>query len=367
MNRGAQVSNASVVHDVPPIVEHEDDSIEVPHFELARDVSKSGKSAHADGGYFQLNHSVFRDPKLRELPGDTFRLYLWLSSQGWRFPDSDGTLRAAISFITDAIGLPHATVSRGLKLLRETGLIQLIETDFKRGNLWRITSRAAWMPLAGNKVPQIEVPQSDLTAPSKRGGSHLKLSKKVPQIEVEIRNTIPFKKLENSLSETPPDAIRNYLESIKPPLKREREKDCYLKLSLVYRSDEIIEALRFIRERGIPGSGDICHSPMAFLARAMNDVQTELQREALTKNNSEEKARQQEITETNERSANLRQQQEWERKERAFLSEFSTQESQEKAVSEWAAQLPWKLSDPKIKKNLAICSWWDSVQRAGVG
>ena len=64
-----------------------------------------------DGGYFQLSHSVFRDPMLRALPGDTFRLYLWLTTQGWRFPDSDGSLRASVSFITEATGMRTAPLS----------------------------------------------------------------------------------------------------------------------------------------------------------------------------------------------------------------------------------------------------------------
>jgi hypothetical protein len=48
---------------------------------------------------------------------------------------------------------------------------------------------------------------------------------KPPQNEAEIRKTIPFKKLENSLSKAIPSVIQDYLESIKPPLKRERGKE----------------------------------------------------------------------------------------------------------------------------------------------
>ncbi|MGK5086514.1 hypothetical protein WDW86_03055 [Bdellovibrionota bacterium FG-2] len=159
--------------------------------EVAQCCQPSGKVGVADGGYFQLAHSVFRDRKLRDLSGDSFRLYLWLSSQGWRFPDSDGTVRASIGFITEALGMPHATVSRALKILRETKLIQLVQTDFKRGNLWRITAQAVWSPPDGKvpqgKPPRNEAPPPSPPPPSNRGGSHLSLSRKPPQIEVEIR------------------------------------------------------------------------------------------------------------------------------------------------------------------------------------
>jgi DNA-binding IclR family transcriptional regulator len=68
-----------------------------------------------------------------------------------QFRDSNGTIRTSISFITEALGMPHATVSRGLKLLKDSTLIQLVETNFKLGNLWRITPRAAWHPPGGGK------------------------------------------------------------------------------------------------------------------------------------------------------------------------------------------------------------------------
>ena len=119
MNRAEQASMIGDVIHIRTEGGPEDALNEAPHNE-----ADSGKLA--EGGYFQLSHSVFRDPKLRALPGDAFRLYLWLSSQGWRFPDSDGTLRASVSFITEALGMPHATVSRGLKILREGSLVQLV-------------------------------------------------------------------------------------------------------------------------------------------------------------------------------------------------------------------------------------------------
>ena len=282
MNRVEQAMQAGVALSVPSEAGPRETTIEVPHREVARFDGAQGTPAAVSGGYFQLSHSVFHDPVLRDLPGDTFRLYLWLSSQGWRFPDSDGSLRASVSFITEALGMPHATVSRGLKLLREKQLISLIETNFKRGNSWQITPKAAWVPVAGKlsqrEASRLEAPHRGLTAPSNRGGNHLNLSKKPPQSEAETRNTIPFKKLENSLSNATPNVIRDYLESIKPPRKRESEQACYFQLNLAYKADEITEALRFVRERGVPSSGEPCHSPMAFLTRAMSEVLAEIRR-----------------------------------------------------------------------------------------
>jgi hypothetical protein len=35
---------------------------------------------------------------------------------------------------------------------------------------------------------------------------------------------------------------------------------------------EIAQALDFVLERGMPGNGEVCHSPMGFLSKAMDSV-----------------------------------------------------------------------------------------------
>ncbi len=39
-------------------------------------------------GFFKLSHGVFSEPLLKDLSGDCFRLFLWLSSRAWRFLSS---------------------------------------------------------------------------------------------------------------------------------------------------------------------------------------------------------------------------------------------------------------------------------------
>mgnify|MGYP001581968796 CR=1 FL=1 len=336
---------------------------ELTQFEVARNERGSIDEAipAKNGGYFQLSHSVFQDPKLRELSGDAFRLFLWLSSQAWRFRDSDGTTRASISFITEATGMSHATVSRSLKVLKEMDLIRLVENDFKRGNRWWISPRAVWS-LQGDKLPQNEGAQSEIATTSNRGTGCLKLNRKLPQLEAEIRNTITIKKSKNSLSETLPHSVQEYLEGIQLPLKKARERACFLKLNSAYGANEIAQALLFLRENGIPGSREVCHSPMAFLAQGMNEVLSEIKKLAAIKSKTEEKAQERKTIETQKEEEDLRHQQEWEWKEQAFLAEFPTHKSQEAAVQTWSASLPWKSSNPQAVRSLAICGWWESTQ-----
>jgi len=144
-------------------------------------------------GFFKLSHAIFSHPRLRELSGDCFRLFLWLSCRAWRYPDSDGTVRASVGYMESHIGMGHATVSRGLRSLKETGLVSLEEVNFKRGNLWRITPLALGTFDPENapprlKAPQHEPPKNRSEACSKRGAGSLTLSKKPPQSEQQLIN-----------------------------------------------------------------------------------------------------------------------------------------------------------------------------------
>src|SRR5690606_22066971 len=62
----------------------------------------------SDSAFFRLSHRAFSDPKLQGISGDCFRLFLWLASKAWRYPNSDGRVRAAIRFIEGGTGMSHA-------------------------------------------------------------------------------------------------------------------------------------------------------------------------------------------------------------------------------------------------------------------
>ncbi len=149
----------------------------------------------SDAAFFRLSHRVFSDPKLQSMSGDCFRLFLWLASKAWRYPNSDGNVRAAITFIEGGTGMSHANVSRCLKMLRELGLVRLVQTDFKRGNIWWVSPMAC--PSGGGSggrgLPKKEAPQIKVThdrngATPRRGESSLKKSTEAPRKEGEIKN-----------------------------------------------------------------------------------------------------------------------------------------------------------------------------------
>jgi DNA-binding transcriptional regulator GbsR (MarR family) len=108
-----------------------------------------------------------------------------MSTRAWRYLNSNGVLRASISFIEDETSMSHASISRSLRTLKERGLIKIVETDFKKGNVWEVSPVSLSENIA--EAPQSEIPQNNTEATSKRGGSSLKSREEVPQNEGEYK------------------------------------------------------------------------------------------------------------------------------------------------------------------------------------
>ncbi len=153
-------------------------------------------------GFFKLSHGVFSEPLLKDLSGDCFRLFLWLSSRAWRFPSSGGVVRASVGYIEMQAGMSHATISRGLKTLKERGLISIVEVDFKIGNLWQVSSLACGNPSHDDKPPRDKAPQNEAArivvgGASKNGTQSLKMRAHPPQNEQDLRSLKKNKNLKD--------------------------------------------------------------------------------------------------------------------------------------------------------------------------
>jgi hypothetical protein len=229
-------------------------------------------SATNGGSFFKLSDRAFSLPQLQRVSGDSFRLFIWMSSKAWRFVKSDGTLRASIGYIEEGTGMSHATISRCIRTLREEGLVTLLETDYKRGNIWQISPAAFAGSGPGDLPPRFELPQNEgaqnvAVAPSKRGASSLNLRGKVPQIEVEIRS---IKKSKESSQEA--TSLFARLDRIRAVEKQKSERDCLLQLLQAYSAAELERATSFVERHGILGGREACHSPYRYLISAADDV-----------------------------------------------------------------------------------------------
>jgi hypothetical protein len=144
-------------------------------------------------GFFMLAHSVFDEEVVRNLSGDAFRIFIWMSAQAWRFKESKGEFRAAVDYISVKCGCSRSTVTRGLNDLKKNNLIECVEQNFKKGNLWKVNRIAD-----GRKEDaEIELAQNKVEAGSKSGSSIPNLKQEHAQNEHHIIN--PNKKLNKSL------------------------------------------------------------------------------------------------------------------------------------------------------------------------
>jgi hypothetical protein len=143
-------------------------------------------------GFFMLAHSVFNEEVIQNLSGDAFRIFIWMSAQAWRFKESKGEFRAAVDYISIKCGCSRSTVTRGLADLKKNNLIECVEQNFKKGNLWKVSRIAD-----GRKEDaEIELAQNKVEAGSKSGSSMPNLNKEHAQNEHHIIN--PNKKFNKS-------------------------------------------------------------------------------------------------------------------------------------------------------------------------
>lgn len=317
-----------------------------------------------DQGFFRLSHSVFTHPALIPLPGDAFRVYLWMASQAWRYPDSDGTMRAAVTYVVNGTGVSKATVSRCFAILKKASLIKPIEINYAIGNVWKVSDIALAKPTKSKKKlphfehPQIEVPQNEDGAASKRGSSRLNLRQQLPQNEVEVRSTIKQEN-NNSLSANIESSIDAYFRNLNPAKKRESERSFYKSLQRDYSDAEIAKALALIQEKGLPSSGEPCHSPMAFLAKAISSVLKEATQRTEGKATREKREHQQGEIQAAQEAEAREEEDEIELRNSYFHKVFPEEVAQIQVIRQYASKFPMFNPTGPAVRSLAIGAWWN--------
>lgn len=350
------------------VPKNEQPKVEVPQAKITQNELPRNELAQNEAapfsGFFKLPHEAFFDETLRNLSGDEFRLFLWMSAQGWRFPDSDGLLRASVSYATVGTGMSHASVSRALKALREAKLIELVEADYKKGNVWRVSNKLRTIDppprrkppqdeQPQNEVPRFEAPQKEAGATSNRGSSNINLRQEPPQNEAQVRSLRTTTK-----QETLSQWVMEYLSSIPAPTKRESERAAYLALRDSLEDKKIRECFDFLREKGELKTGAPVHSPMAYLGYAAGDVWIRLSEQ------SEKQTRQQAQAEVAQKEKALAAQKEAAETARfqvlvqSFEAEYPDLSVRSKFLDEFVkTQLSGIRPPAGILKNLAA-QWW---------
>jgi hypothetical protein len=254
----------------PDHTQNEQARNEAPREKLPK--KEAPRSEQPSGSFFRLSDRAFSYPVLQKLSGDCLRLFLWMSSRGWRYQNSDGSLRASVGFIEDNTAMSHATISRCLKTLRQGRLIDLLEMDYKRGNVWSVSPVAFAGCDPENLPPRFGGPQNEAlrnesSPASKRDDSHLSLREKPPQFEGQVRKI----KKDKKLSQEGAEKLFERIEAIRAPEKQRSEREGLIQLLEKYQPTELENALAYVERYGTL-SGEKCHSPFRYLLVAVDDV-----------------------------------------------------------------------------------------------
>ncbi len=153
--------------------------------------------------------------------------------------------------------------------------------------------------------------------------------------------------------------LKNYFSEMKPKRKRETEFQAFKDLRSDFQEAEISMALEYLLKHGMPGSGEPCHSPMAYLAKAIGQIldaakgsqekqQKRLEREAAA---LQEKATREAEEEREKQDTEIR--------EQAFTRTYPSEEEQAEAISQFGRRFPMLSQNGPLLRNLAISAWWD--------
>ena len=175
------------------------------------------------------------------------------------------------------------------------------------------------------------------------------------------RETIENK---NSLSQLP-KKLRDYFAELKPAKKRDSEWNAFRELQAEYSEKDIADCLALVQDRGI-GSGEHaqpCHSPMAFLAKAIAEVMPEVEIRRQKVRERAERERREAEAQRKRADEEAREAAEWAAKERAFDRAFPGEERKREALAELLQNLPFR-PHTQAGKIMAIGRWWDGLKQS---
>jgi len=184
--------------------------------------------------------------------------------------------------------------------------------------------------------------------------------------EAGVGNQTYFKdkeNIENKLSlSLLPEILSKYFAELKPAKKRESELNYFQNLQNEFPDVDIADCLAFVQKHGVGRGENVqpCHSPMAYLSKAIAEIMPEI--EKLRKARYERIAREKRETESKQMRAAVEEREaaEWTIREEAFTRAFSSEEKQTEVIHKYLQTLPFKPND-RIARMVAIDSWWEEL------
>jgi phage replication O-like protein O len=302
-------------------------------------VFEARASVGLEKGYTRLPNSILMKMANGDLTRGEIKILLLIARFTISFQKKTAPLSKTV--LERQSGLRGAGVLEALSGLVEKNLIVKEQGDQHRPNSFGLVLPPEWDQLMGiadvqvvktttvENPPQVQNPtwvENIAPVPKSTAGE---VRKTTP---APVENPTPFKDIKiyknnNSLSELPED-LKIYFENLKPQRKRESELHAFWELREDYDCDEISNCLKHLTERGVGENSEPCHSPMAFLSKAINSVLAELNRfqEIANEQLQIKKSKNQKIQD--ELDAQKNDEEIWAQKEADFIKAFPTEAAQ---------------------------------------
>jgi hypothetical protein len=162
----------------------------------------------------------------------------------------------------------------------------------------------------------------------------------------------------NSLS-IQSELIQRCFSELKPFRKRESEQAVFQGLKRDFDEKQIEDCLGHLQKHGMPGSGEPCHSPMACLSIAMQQVLDEVI-VAQKKIRLDTEREQRNANEVRDRlDQETQEERDLEAKTQAFERAYPGQEKQSEVIAELCRGFPFGRGP--AARIFAIGRWWDGL------
>jgi hypothetical protein len=128
-----------------------------------------------------------------------------------------------------------------------------------------------------------------------------------------------------------------------------------------YSSEDIVDCLTIVLKRGVGSAGQPCHSPMAFLSKAMDSVFVEVEETRKRSRAREDRDQREADAKRLQTEKDAQEAADWAVKESAFIAAFPSTSEQTEILAQLCANLPFKLSG-ELARVMGIGKWLDQKQ-----
>ena len=326
-------------------------------------VFEARASEGLEKGYTRLPNTVLMKMASGDLTRGEMKILLLIARFTISFQRKLAPLSKAV--LERQSGLRGPGVLEALSGLVSKQLIVKEQGDQHKPNMLGLVLPADWDQLTQKSETQVTKTTSVENQTQVVKSTPAEVEKTTP---AQVQNPTPFKdiiKYSNKLSLSElPENLKNYFSELKPAKKRESEMKAFEELCLDYKTQDIGDAFVLLVKRGIGIAGEPCHSPMAFLSKAINgfmDEVNESRRKAAERAGREEK-----LLDEKRRleAAKAQEAQEWEMKEKAFLQAFPEEKTRTEILNELCRGLPFKASGDSLWL-MGVGKWWETHGMSG--